>query len=76
MWWSRKQGGPQKGIAVYLNRSELPISQACFLPSVVELGQVVLEKNSFKRKSKQTGNCDGNSSRHLKVQLLIELMFT
>jgi len=32
---------------LYLNISESP-SQACFLPSLVEIGLVVLEKKTFK----------------------------
>jgi len=32
---------------LYLNKSESP-SQSCFLPSLVEIGLVVLEKKTFK----------------------------
>jgi len=40
---------PKRAQPLYLNT--IPISQEYFLPSLVEIGQVVLEKKSFKGKS-------------------------
>jgi len=45
---------PKRGQPLYLNKSESPIPQACSLPSLVEIGLVVLEKKSFKGKSCRT----------------------
>jgi len=42
---------PQKGPAPLFEQIWFPISQACFLSSLVEIGRVVLEKKSFERKS-------------------------
>jgi len=36
--------GPKRGQPLYLNKSESPSPEACFLPSLVEIGLVVLEK--------------------------------
>jgi len=41
----------QKGPASLLRHICIPISQACFLPTLAEIGLVVLEKTLFKRKS-------------------------
>jgi len=41
----------QKGPAPLFEQILIPIPQACFPPSLVEIGQVVLEKKSFKGKS-------------------------
>jgi len=38
---------PKTGQPLYLNISESPFPQACFLSSLVEIGLVVLEKKSF-----------------------------
>jgi len=58
--------GPQRGPAPFYKQIWIPIPQSCFPPSLVEIGQVVREKKSFKGKSQQTNgrrtNCDGNSS--------------
>jgi len=43
--------GPQKRPAPLFEQIGIPIPQACFLPSLVETGLVVLEKKSFKGKS-------------------------
>jgi len=43
--------GPQKGPALLFEHIRIPIPQAYFLPSLVEIGQVVLEKKSFEGKS-------------------------
>jgi len=40
-----------KGPAPLFEQICIPIPQACFLPSLVEIGLVVLEKKSFKGKS-------------------------
>jgi len=41
----------------------IPIYQACFLPTLVEIGLVVLEKKSFKGKSWRRTD-DGRCARH------------
>jgi len=38
----------QKGHPLYLNKSESPTPNHCFLSSLVEIGPVVLEKNILK----------------------------
>jgi len=43
--------GPQKGPAPLFEQIWILIPQACFLPSLVEISLVVLEKKSFKGKS-------------------------
>jgi len=43
--------GPQNGPASLVEQIWIPIPQACFLPSLVEIGLVVLEKKSLKWKS-------------------------
>jgi len=43
--------GPQKGPSPLFEQIRIPIPQACFPPSLVEIGQVVLEKKSFKGKN-------------------------
>jgi len=43
--------GPQKGPDPLFEQIWIPIPQSCFPPSLVEIGQVVLEKKSFKGKS-------------------------
>jgi len=43
--------GPQKGLAHLFEQIWIPSPQACFLPSLVEIGLVVLEKKSFQGKS-------------------------
>jgi len=45
--------GPKRGQSLYFNKSGSPSSKACFLPSLVEIGLVVLEKKSFKGKSRR-----------------------
>jgi len=42
---------PQKGPAPLIEQIWISIPQECFLPSLVEIGIVVLEKKSFKGKS-------------------------
>jgi len=39
--------GPQKGPALLFEQILILILQACFLPSLVEIGLVVLEKKIF-----------------------------
>ena len=39
----------EKGGALYLNNLESPFTQGHFMPSLVEIGPVVLEKKIFKR---------------------------
>jgi len=56
-WWFTKIFlilpliGPQKGSAPLFKHIWILILQAWFLPSLVEIGQVVLEKKSFKGKT-------------------------
>jgi len=53
-----------KGASPFILTNLNPRPQSCFPPSLVEIGQAVLEKKSFKEKvtdGRQT-NCDGNSS--------------
>jgi len=42
---------PLLGQPLYLNKIWIPIPQACFLPRLVEINLMVLEKKSFKGKS-------------------------
>jgi len=59
--------GPRKGPALLFEHIGVPILQACFLPSLVAVGLVVLEKSikgkvKGRRRRRRQADCDSNNS--------------